>query len=100
MSDFSLDLRAAEEELDVAEYEEGAFGGKVVLGVLDGTTPDEEWLSEIEDGHVLMLAIEGDLNKLASGFAREVKESGGNLTHFRRFLVVAPPGVVVDNERL
>lgn len=100
MSDFSLDLRTAEEELDIGEAEEGAFGGKVVLGVLDGTTPDEEWLSEIADGHVLLLAIEGDLNELAAGFARDVKEAGGTLTHFRRFLVVAPPGVVVDNERL
>lgn len=99
MSDFSLDLRAAEEELDLSETE-GGFDGRVVLGVLDGTTPDEEWLEEIADGNVLLLAIEGDLNKLAAGFAREVKEAGGNLTHFRRFLVVAPPGIGVDNERL
>ncbi|APE95362.1 DUF5779 family protein [Halodesulfurarchaeum formicicum] len=100
MSDFSLDLRNAEEELDISAAEEGDFGGRVVLGTLDGTTPDEEWLAEIEGGNVLFLAIEGDLNELASGFARDVKENGGSLTHFRRFLVVGPPGVQVDTERL
>lgn len=100
MSDFSLDLRNAEEELDISEDVEGAFDGQIVLGVLDGTTPDEEWLGEIAEGNVLFLAIEGDLNELASGFARDVKEAGGNLTHFRRFLIVAPPGVSVNNERL
>lgn len=100
MSDFSLDLRNAEEELDIEEAEEGAFGGRIVLGVLDGTTSDEEWLAEIDDGNVLFLAIEGDLNELAAGFARDVKDAGGNLTHFRRFLIVAPPGILVDNERL
>ena len=100
MSDFSLDLRNAEEELDISEAEEGAFSGQIVLGRLDGTTSDEEWLGEIEDNNVLFLAIEGDLNELAAGFAREVKEAGGNLTHFRRFLIVSPPGVDVSNERL
>ena len=99
MSDFSLDLRHAEEELDV-EAEGEDLDGKVVLGTLDGTTPDDEWLAEIEAGNVLMLAIEGDLNELAAGFARDVKEGGGSLTHFRRFLVVGPPGVTVDTQRL
>ena len=99
MSDFSLDLRHAEDELDV-ETEGEDLDGKVVLGTLDGTTPDEEWLAEIEAGNVLMLAIEGDLNELAAGFARDVKESGGSLTHFRRFLVVGPPDVTVDTQRL
>ena len=100
MSDFSLDLRNAEEELDIEDAEDGAFGGRVVLGTLDGTTPDEEWLAEIEAGNVLMLAIEGDLNELAAGFARDVKEDGGSLTHFRRFLVVGPPGIPIDTDRL
>jgi hypothetical protein len=99
MSDFSLDLRHAEDELDV-EAEGEDLDGKVVLGTLDGTTPDEEWLAEIEAGNVLMLAIEGDLNELAAGFARDVKEAGGSLTHFRRFLVVGPPSVTVDTQRL
>ncbi|MDZ7850766.1 MAG: DUF5779 family protein [Halodesulfurarchaeum sp.] len=100
MSDFSLDLRDAEEELDIEETEEGAFGGRIVLGTLDGTTPDDEWIAEIEAGNVLILAIEGDINELAAGFARDIKEGGGTLTHFRRFLVVGPPGVVIDTERL
>lgn len=100
MSDFSLDLRAAEEELDKANIEEGEFGEKVILGVLDGTTPGQEWVQEIEDGHILLLAIEGDLNELAAEFARDVKEMGGSLMHFRRFLVITPPGVKIDNNRL
>ncbi|MFB6085997.1 MAG: DUF5779 family protein [Halodesulfurarchaeum sp.] len=100
MSDFSLDLRDAEEELDIEEAEEGAFSGRIILGTLDGTTPDAEWIAEIEAGNVLILAIEGDINELAAGFARDIKEGGGTLTHFRRFLVVGPPGVVIDTDRL
>jgi hypothetical protein len=97
MSDgFELDLRSAEGEMDLPdEYE-----GDVTLGVLDGSTPDEEWLAEVEAGHVLFLAVEGDLNELAAGFAGDVKEAGGSLVHFRKFLVVAPPGVDVDADRL
>lgn len=100
MADFSLDLRSAEEELDFEAIDEGEFGGRIVLGTLDGTTPDEEWLREIDAGNVLVLAIDGDLNELAAGFARDVKDAGGSLTHFRRFLIVGPPGVTVDNDRL
>lgn len=96
MSDFELDLRNAEDHLEF----DGDFDGRVVLGVLDGGTPDDEWLSELEAGHVLFLAVDGDLDDLASGFAGPVKESGGTLMHFRSFLVVAPPGVDVDTERL
>jgi hypothetical protein len=93
---FNLDLRNAEEEIDLPEE----FDGNVTLGVLDGTTPDSEWLGEVDDGNVLLLAVEGDLNELAAGFAGDVKDAGGTLMHFREFLVVAPPGVGVDTDRL
>jgi len=97
MSDgFNLDLRNAEEEIDVPE----SFEGDVVLGVLDGTTPDDDWLAEVDAGNVLLLAVEGDLNELAAGFAGDVKDAGGTLMHFREFLVVAPPGTGVDADRL
>lgn len=97
MSDgFNLDLRNAEEEIDLPEE----FEGHVTLGVLDGTTPDSEWLAELDSGNVLLLAVEGDLNELAAGFAGDVKDGGGTLMHFREFLVVAPPGVGVDTDRL
>ncbi|MFB6269190.1 MAG: DUF5779 family protein [Halobacterium sp.] len=97
MSDgFNLDLRNAEEEIDVPDE----FDGGVVLGVLDGTTPDGEWLAEVDQGNVLFLAVDGDLNELAAGFASDVKDDGGTLMHFRDFLVVAPPGVSVDADRL
>ena len=93
MSDFGLDLARAEEELDDVE-------GDVVLGVLDGETDPQEWIDAVGDGDVLVLAVEGDLNTLASGFAREIREEGGSLTHFRGFLVVAPAGVSIDSDRL
>lgn len=95
MSDFDLDLRHAEEQLEELEYD-----GRVVLGVLDGSTPSEEWIQEIERGCVLVLAIDGDLNELAAGFARTIKDRGGELMHFRRFLIVTPPGVDIDTDRL
>ncbi len=95
MSDFDLDLRGAEEHLDDVEIQ-----GDVVLGVLDGSTDPEVWVRNIEERNVLFLAVEGDLNELAEGFARPVKERGGTLMHFRRFLVVAPEGVDIDTDRL
>ncbi len=100
MSDFDgLDLQSVEDELE-DEAGEGTGSGRVVLGVLDGSTPPEEWLETVEDGAVLVLNVDGDLNELAAGFARDVKEGGGELMHFRGFLVVTPPGVDIDADRL
>lgn len=98
MSDFDLDLRAVEEHIQDAE--DVGVEGDVVLDVLDGATPPEERIETVDEGSVLLLDIEGDVNELAAGFAREVAEAGGNLVHFRGFLVVTPPGVDVDNSRL
>jgi hypothetical protein len=99
MSDFDgLDLQSVEDALD--EGEEGNWSGRVVLGILDGTTPPENWISTVESGAVLVLNVEGDLNELAAGFARDIKEGGGELMHFRGFLVVAPPDVGIDADRL
>ena len=98
MSDFSLDLRAVEDHIE--EEEDGEGTGRVELGVLDGTTPDEEWVSAVESGAVLVLNVAGDVNELAAGFAREVKDDGGELVHFRGFLLVAPAGVRIDTGRL
>jgi SepF-like predicted cell division protein (DUF552 family) len=95
MSDFDLDLRAAEEEL-----EDEAADRRVTLAVLDGSTPADEWVATVEDGDVLVLAVEGDLNELASGFARTVRDMGGQLVHFREFLIVTPPDTDVDTDRL
>jgi len=96
MSEFDLDLRTVEEHID----EELELEGSIVLGILDGTTPPKEWLETISKGNVLVLNVDGDVNELAAGFARDVKESGGNLVHFRGFLVVTPPGIDVNTERL
>ena len=93
MSDFNLNLSEAEEHLD-------DDGTDVVLGTLDGTTPPDEWIDTVRSGDVLVLAVEGDLNELAKGFARPIRDSGGNLTHFRQFLVVTPPDVEIDTSRL
>jgi hypothetical protein len=96
MDDFDLDLRAAEGELDDIDDADN----RIILGVLDGTTPSSEWIGAIRDGFVLMLAIEGDLNELAADFAREIKDMGGHLVHFRGFLVISPPGIHIDMNRL
>ncbi|PSQ45967.1 hypothetical protein BRD17_00410 [Halobacteriales archaeon SW_7_68_16] len=93
---FDLDLRTVEEQID--EETEGSSG--VVLGILDGSTADEEWIGTVDDGDTLVLAVRGDVNQLAAGFAREIHESGGNLVRFREFLIVTPPGVSVDRSRL
>ena len=95
MSEFDLDLRNAETHLETEDIE-----GSVILGVLDGSTEPTEWVEGVEAGNVLVLAIQGDLNKLAAGFAREVKDMGGQLMHFRQMLVVTPPGVDIDTNRL
>ncbi|WP_226007589.1 DUF5779 family protein [Natrinema salinisoli] len=96
MSDFDLDLRAVEEHID----DELELEGSIILGVLDGETPADEWLEAISKGNVLVLCVEGDVNELAAGFARDVREADGNLVHFRGFLLVTPPGVDVNTDRL
>ena len=93
MSEFNLNLSEAEEHLDDDDTD-------VVLGALDGTTPAAEWIDAVRSGNVLVLAVEGDLNELAKGFARPVRDLGGTLTHFRQFLVVTPPDVQIDTDRL
>lgn len=105
MEDFDLDLRTVEEQLDdeteaEAIVQESIEGATVELGVLDGTTPAREWIGVIEDGKVLVLAIEGDLNELAARFARDIYEMDGDLVHFRGFLIVTPPEYGVDTSRL
>lgn len=94
MSGFDLDLGSIERE------ELGDGDRRVVLGVLDGGTPGEEWFGEVAHGNVLVLDVEGDLNELASSFAREVRDAGGSLMHFRGFLIVTPPGIAVESDRL
>ena len=96
MSDWDLDLRDAEEQMDEAI----AGAGDVVLGVLDGTTEPDEWIRSVDYGNTLVLSIDGDLNELAAGFAREIKDMDGELMHFRGFLVVTPPGVSIDTDQL
>jgi hypothetical protein len=99
MGDFDgLDLQAVEDHLD--EGEERAGSNRVVLGVLDGTTPPDEWIELFGSGAVLVLNVEGDLNELAAGFARDIKEGGGHIMHFRGFLIVTPPTVQIDADRL
>lgn len=95
MGEFDLDLGTIEEDEFDADGDR-----RVVLGILDGSTPGDEWLEEVARGNVLVLDVAGDLNELASGFAREVKEAGGSVMHFRGFLVVTPPRTAVDTDRL
>jgi len=94
MADFDLDLREAEAQLDEMPSDE------VVLGVLNGKTDATEWVQSITQGNVLVLAVEGDLNELAAGFAREIKDMGGELMHFREFLIITPPETAINTDRL
>ncbi|RNJ26077.1 DUF5779 family protein [Halosegnis longus] len=94
MSEFELDLQSAEGDMDVPDTD------SVVLGILDGETPDAEWIALVEAGNTLVLDIEGDLSELAAGFATEITDLGGELMHFRGFLVVSPPGRDIDTDRL
>ncbi|PSP79662.1 hypothetical protein BRC81_03935 [Halobacteriales archaeon QS_1_68_20] len=96
MSDFDLDLESAEERMDGDWSTEDS----VELGVLDGTTPPYEWIEAVEGGSILVLAVEGDAEELAAGFAREVREMGGDLLTFRGKLIVTPPEVSIDHDRL
>ena len=96
MGEFDLDLQAVEDKLDGTD----AGDARIVLDILDGTTDDGEWLELIDQGAVLVLNVEGDVNELAAGFAREIRDIDGELVHFRGFLIVAPPGVMVDTDRL
>lgn len=96
MSDFDLDLKAAEDRMEGDWLDEN----RVVLDVLDGSTPDEERVETVDDGAILVLAVEGDVEELAAGFAREVQEGGGDLMTFRDMLIVTPADVVIDHDRL
>ncbi|ACV10847.1 conserved hypothetical protein [Halorhabdus utahensis DSM 12940] len=98
MGEFDLDLGAVESELPDAD--DGSPDGRVVLDVLDGTTPEGEWVDLVDDGAILVLNVEGDVNERAAGFARDIRDAGGSLMHFRGFLVVTPPGIEIDTDRL
>lgn len=100
MSEFEgLDLQAVEDQMDDVD-EDGEGSNRVVLAILDGSRQPEEWIAAVEDGAVLVLNVDGDLNELAATFARDIKDAGGELMHFRGFLVVTPPGVAIDTDRL
>lgn len=100
MGGFDLDLKSVEDHLPNGETGEGGEGPRVVLGILDGTTPAEEWLDHVEGGDVLVLDVKGNVNELAAGFARDVKDDGGSLIRFRGFLIVSPGGMEIDTDRL
>lgn len=100
MSGFDLDLKSVEDQLPGDDDSEDATGPHVVLGILDGTTPAEEWHAHVDSGDVLVLDVDGNVNELAAGFARDVKDDGGSLIRFRGFLIVTPPGIDIDTDRL
>jgi len=95
-----LDLQAVEDRLDAGGDDAPLASDRVVLDVLDETTPPEEWIQLVASGAVLVLHVDGDLNELAAGFARDIRDGGGSLMHFRGFLVVTPTDVDIDADRL
>lgn len=99
MGEFDLDLQAVEDHMDVPDDIE--WEGHVVLDILDGSAPAEDRIETVlEDGHALVLAVEGDINELAAGFAREIRDAGGSLVTFRGLLILTPPGVSIDTDRV
>ncbi|QZA89235.1 hypothetical protein K0C01_03560 [Salinarchaeum sp. IM2453] len=113
MSDFGLDLQTVEQEIqnqqDATAREDektkntedtGEETRRIVLDVLDGTANTDEWTSLVQSGTPLVLAVEGDIEEGASPFVREIVEMGGDIVHFRSFLIVVPPEVEIDNSRL
>lgn len=115
MSDFGLDLQTVEQEIqkqqDSPAHEDektkktedtdtGEESRRIVLDVLDGTANADEWTSLVRSGTPLVLAVEGDIEESASPFVREIVEMGGDIVHFRSFLIVVPPEVEIDNSRL
>ena len=95
-----LDLQSVEDQLETGTDDAPLASDRVVLDVLDGTTPPEEWIQLVASGAVLVLHVDGDLNELAAGFARDIRDGGGSLVHFRGFLIVTPATVDIDAERL
>lgn len=94
MGEFDLDLGRIEQDLA------GDEAGRVVLGVLGEDAAGKDWLGEIRQGRVLVLAVDGDLNQVGHEFATGVKDFGGSLVHFRGFLIATPPGITVDTSNL
>jgi hypothetical protein len=99
-SGFDLDLQTVEQEIANGDEDTEGTDRRIVLGELDGTTDEREWFEVIDRGNALVLAVEGDLPELAADLAPRVKERGGNLIHFRKFLIVTPDDVSVDTDRL
>ncbi|WP_435177855.1 DUF5779 family protein [Halorussus sp. AFM4] len=100
MGSFDLDLQTVEKEIDDGDTDREQSDRRIVLGELNGETDEREWFEVIDRGDVLVLAIEGELAELAADLAPRVKERGGNLIHFREFLIVTPADVSVDTDRL
>tara|TARA_A100001037_G_scaffold305907_1_gene347992 strand:- start:2336 stop:2623 length:288 start_codon:yes stop_codon:yes gene_type:complete len=94
MDTYELDLESVEEALDLSSDQ------KLVLGFLDGVTPESEWINELELGNVLILQIKGELETLIQEIAPYVKDKGGTAMRFREFLILSPPNISVDNTRL
>ena len=94
MDPYEIDLESAEEALDLPTDQ------KIILGFLDGSVPESEWVSELELGNVLVLQVKGELETLIQKIAPHIKENGGSIVHFRGFLIITPSTISVDNTRL
>jgi MinD-like ATPase involved in chromosome partitioning or flagellar assembly len=93
MGEFDLDLGSIEENMPEDDR-------RVILDVLDGSSSGEQWVRDVASGNVLVLHVRGELDELVGEFAEDIKEFGGSITHFRSFLVIVPPDVEIDTDRL
>ena len=94
MDPYELDLESVEEALDLSTDQ------KIILGFLDGSVPESEWITELELENILVLQIKGELEDLIQEVAPYIKENGGSIVHFRGFLIITPSTISVDNTRL
>ncbi len=93
MAEFDLDLGTIESEIDTSDR-------RLVLGKLDGETPEQTWIEEVEAGNILVLGIIGELHIVAADLTNSVSEIGGSIVHFRDMLIITPPGIPIDRSHL
>ncbi len=93
MGEFDLDLGSIEENMPEEDR-------RVILDVLDMSRNGEQWVRDVAKGNILVLHVRGELDEVVGGFAEEIKEFGGSIMHFRSFLVITPPDVDIDADRL
>lgn len=93
MGDFDLDLGSIEENIEEGDR-------RVILDILEESTSGDTWVADVTDGNIIVLHVIGELDEVVGGFAEKINSIGGSIVHFRSFLILTPPGVEIDTDRL